>query len=162
MRLSFSLLAMAGAAALLGAGCAGPERKLGRGIVNLTEFTRAGEWRRSVEQTALYEGPEAGYTTGFIRGANRTFARTMLGVAEVATFPFPTPTYDPIELPYTWFWDSTTRVKAEPFSAKPPYPDSYRPKLIADQIFATDTAIGFAGGDVAPILPGSRFKIFDH
>jgi putative exosortase-associated protein (TIGR04073 family) len=162
MRLSISLLASLAAVAVLGTGCAGPERKLGRGLVNLSEFTRGGEFRRSVEQTALNEGPEVGYTTGAIRGMGRTFARTMLGVAEVVSFPFPTPTYEPLQLPSTWFWDSTTRIKAEPFSVTAPYPDNFRPRLLADQMFATDTVIGFAGGEVAPMIPGSRFRIFDH
>jgi hypothetical protein len=28
-------------------------------------------------------------------------------------------------------------------------------------MFATDTNLGFSGGDVAPFIPGSRFRIFD-
>ena len=31
-----------------------------------------------------------------------------------------------------------------------------------DGVFHPNTAIGFGGGDVAPFLPGSRFKVFDH
>ena len=27
---------------------------------------------------------------------------------------------------------------------------------------ATDTAIGFSGGDIAPLIPGSRFRIFEN
>ena len=42
----------------------------------------------------------------------------------------------------------------------PGYPDSYKPGLPNDPIFDTDTALGFSGGDVAPIVPGSRFAIF--
>src|SRR5438445_7541400 len=61
------------------AGCAGPERKLGRGINNVLEFTRGGEIRRSMEQTALWDGTDAAYTTGFIRGFNRRVARTFVG-----------------------------------------------------------------------------------
>ena len=36
-------------------GCAGPERKFGRGMNNLTEFVRGGEIRRSMEQSALWD-----------------------------------------------------------------------------------------------------------
>ena len=44
-------------------GCAGPENKLGRGVRNFSEFTRLGEFNRSVEQTALWDGPQLAYTT---------------------------------------------------------------------------------------------------
>jgi putative exosortase-associated protein (TIGR04073 family) len=136
------LLAGACAAVLL-AGCAGPERKLGRGINNVTEFTRLGEIRRSMEQTALWDGVEPAYTTGFIRGLNRSVVRTAVGVYEIVTFPIPD--YDPIFLP-----------------ENPVYPDSFRPGLIADPTFGPDSSIGFSGGDVAPMVPGSRFRIFDY
>ncbi len=43
----------------------------------------------------------------------------------------------------------------------PVYPDNYKPDLIADSMFATDTTFGYSGGDVAPMIPGSRFKVFD-
>ena len=42
--------------ALLGVGCAGPEAKFGRGLSNMTEFTRMGEFERSVEQGGLFDG----------------------------------------------------------------------------------------------------------
>ena len=29
-------------------------------------------------------------------------------------------------------------------------------------MFDTDTYTGFSGGDIAPFLPGSRFKVFDN
>ena len=44
----------------------------------------------------------------------------------------------------------------------PVYPDSYKPGLIASPTYATDSALGFSGGDVAPMVPGSRFRIFDN
>jgi len=47
-----------------GSGCAGPEKKLGRGLNNITEFVRLGEIQRSIEQTALWEGPRTAFTTG--------------------------------------------------------------------------------------------------
>ena len=40
------------------------------------DIVRGGEFRRTVEQTALFQGPDAGYTTGVVRGINRTLART--------------------------------------------------------------------------------------
>jgi putative exosortase-associated protein (TIGR04073 family) len=124
-------------------GCAGPEEKLGRGISNVTEFARMGEIRRSMEQTALWEGTDKAYTTGVIRGVNRSLARTGVGLYEIITFPFPT--YDPVFLP-----------------EQPVYPDSYTPNLIADPSFGPDALIGFSGGDVAPMVPGSRFRVFDY
>jgi putative exosortase-associated protein (TIGR04073 family) len=143
MRTSFSLLAVLGAVTLMAAGCAGPERKFGRGMLNVTEFTRMGEIRRSMEQTALWENKEGAYTTGFMHGFNRSLARTAVGAYEVVTAPFPP--YDPVFLP-----------------EYPVYPDSYRPRLIADPTFGPDADLGFSGGDVAPMLPGSRFRIFDY
>jgi putative exosortase-associated protein (TIGR04073 family) len=143
MRISISSLAALSAVILLAAGCAGPEKKLGRGILNATEITRMGELRRSMEQTALWENTDGAYTTGFIRGLNRTMVRTAVGVYEIATFPIPT--YDAVFLP-----------------EYPVYPDSFRPRLIADPTFGPDAALGFSGGDIAPMIPGSRFRIFDY
>lgn len=142
MRKSLSLVALAVAAASFGVGCAGPEAKLGRGINNVTEFFRGGEIRRSVEQSSLFDGPDVGYTAGFIHGFNRSVARTFYGAVEVATFPFPS--YEPKFYP-----------------VNPVYPSTYKPGLFADQLFATDTSFGFSGGDVAPMVPGSRFKVFE-
>lgn len=135
---------MLGAAvAVLAAGCAGPEQKLGRGLNNMTEFTRMGEMQRSVEQTALWYGPDKAYTTGVIHGFNRSVARTAVGIYEVATFPFPS--YKPVIYP-----------------EGPVYPDNYTPSIIADPTLATDTDLSFSGGDIAPFVPGSRFSIFDN
>lgn len=146
MRITIKILSVLGLVGLMACGCSGPEKKLGRGINNLTEFVRMGEIRRSVEQTALWYGPETAYTTGFIRGFNRSLARTFIGAYEVVTFPFPS--YDPL---FT-----------NKFSPNPVYPDSYKPNLIEDQTFAPDTSLGYAGGDVVPFIPGSRFRIFDN
>jgi putative exosortase-associated protein (TIGR04073 family) len=143
MRNSLSLLFVVAGTALLGVGCAGPEAKLGRGFNNLTEFARMGEMRRSVEQSTLWEGPDVGSSKGVVRGFNRSIARTFVGLYEVVTFPLPD--YDPLYKP-----------------VNPVYPDSYKPGRFADQLFATDSSLGFSGGDVAPMIPGSRFKIFDE
>ena len=131
------------AIAVFATGCAGPEQKLGRGINNVKEIVRGGEIRRSMEQTALWEGTDKAYTTGVIRGMNRTLARTGVGLYEIITFPFPT--YEPIFLP-----------------SEPVYPDSYTPNLIADPSFGPDSSLGFSGGDIAPMIPGSRFRVFDY
>ena len=149
MRKTFPFLAVLVIAGTLATGCANTERKFGRGFSNTLEIVRLGELRRTLEQSALSEGPDYAYTTGFIHGLNRTFARTGIGIYEVVTAPFPTPGhgYDPILTDYL-----------APGSV---YPDNYRPGVIEDSMFSTDTNIGFSGGDVAPFVPGSRFRIFD-
>ena len=146
MRTSFFFFSSVLTLTLFAAGCAGPEQKLGRGVSNLFEIVRGGEVRRTVEQTATTDGPDTAYTGGFIKGFNRSMARTFIGVYEVVTFPIPS--YDPVATDY--------------LTPDPVYPNSYKPNLIADQVFAPDTSLGFAGGDVAPMIPGSRFRIFDN
>jgi putative exosortase-associated protein (TIGR04073 family) len=145
MRKTFPLLAATGIVALLAVGCAGPEQKLSRGMTNLMEPLRMGELRRTMEQTALFDSNNTGWGGGFFNGLTRTIARTGLGAYEVVTFPIPS--YDPICTDY--------------LAPNPVFPDSYKPALVEDSTFATDTNLGFAGGDVAPSVPGSRFRIFD-
>ena len=142
MRNILSFLATLVIAGVLSSGCANTEKKLGRGMA---EFARLGEMRRSIEQTALFDQPGGHYTTGFIRGLNRSFARTGVGFYEVVTCPFPP--YDPVCTDY--------------LSPNPVYPDNYRPDILDDALFATDTDMGFSGVDIAPWVPGSRFKIFN-
>jgi putative exosortase-associated protein (TIGR04073 family) len=146
MRKTFLFLGAVLALGFLATGCAGPERKLGRGFSNTFEIVRWGEMRRSIEQGALFDSPDAGYATGAVRGFNRSMARVGIGIYEVVTFPIPS--YDPI---------ATSYLKPSPV-----YPDSYKPRIMADSLFATDTAVGFSGGDVAPLIPGSRFRIFEN
>ena len=150
MRNVLPILALAALAAVFTSGCAGPEQKLGRGVSNTLEITRMGDIRRSVEQTAIFDSPSAGYTTGFIHGLDTTLARTALGAFEIVTFPIPMPKagYGPI---------CTSYVKPGPV-----YPESYKPGKISSSLFDTDTYMGFSGGEVAPFIPGSRFKIFDN
>ena len=145
MRNNFSLAVLLAVTGVLACGCANIERKFGRGMANTFEIVRGGEMRRTVEQTALFESPDVAYTTGFVRGFNRTLARTGIGVYEMVTAPFPP--YGP--------------VFTNHFAPNPVYPDNYTPGLVADSMFATDTSIGFSGGDVAPLIPASRFKVFD-
>jgi putative exosortase-associated protein (TIGR04073 family) len=135
-------LAIAG---VLTTGCKSAQTKLGRGMSNMAEPMRLGEMRRSVEQTALFEQPGGHYATGVVRGTCKTFARMGIGVYEVVTFPFPS--YEPVCTGY--------------LSPSPAYPDNYRPDIIDDSLFATDSEMGFSGIDIAPWVPGSRFKIFN-
>jgi putative exosortase-associated protein (TIGR04073 family) len=130
------------------AGCAGPSQKLGRGMVNMVEFARMGEIGRGFEQTAIFGSPDQSYTTGIFNGVSRSFVRTFVGAYEVLTFPIPNHApgnYGPILLP-----------------EDPVYPESYRPNWLSDSVDSPDTNLGFAGGDVAPLIPGSRFHIFDN
>jgi len=164
MRTSLTLLGLITIVVL--SGCAGPERKLGRGINNVTEFVRGGEIRRSMEQTALWDGNDVAYTTGFIRGFHRSLARTAIGAYEIITAPLP---------PYSPLLTSTNRIYPD-FAARnkkypwggmvlpedPVYPENYKPSILADSIFWTGNSLGFSGGDVAPMIPGSRFKIYEY
>jgi putative exosortase-associated protein (TIGR04073 family) len=133
------------AVAGLTSGCANVESKFGRGMRNSYEIVRGGEMRRTMEQTAMFEGPEVAYTTGFIKGLNRTLARTGIGIYEMVTAPFPP--YGPVATDY--------------LTPNPVFPDSYRPGVLADSMFATDSHLGYSGGEVAPFIPGSRFRVFD-
>ena len=151
MRNVLPFLAALVIAGALASGCANCQQKLGRGLSNTTEFARLGEMRRSVEQTTLFDQPGGNYATGVIRGLTRSFARTGIGVYEVVTAPFPP--YEPACADY---------LRPEPWLADHPvYPDTYRPDIIDDAMFATDDNMGFSGGDLFPYIPGSRFKIFD-
>lgn len=145
MAKSFSILGTIVLLAVLATGCAGPEKKFGRGINNVYEPIRLAEMRRSIEQGALANPESINYHTGVIRGLNRTLARTGVGIYEIITSPFPP--YDPVFTDY--------------MAPNPQYPDSYKPGLFEDSVFATDSNIGFSGGAVAPFIPGSRFHIFD-
>jgi putative exosortase-associated protein (TIGR04073 family) len=146
MRNALYLLSAVTLAAVFASGCAGPEQKLGRGISNSAEIVRGGEWRRSVEQTAVFESPEAGRTVGFVTGFNRTMARTGLGLYEIITFPIP---------PYHPIWTSY-------LAPNPAFPDCYRPGLPDDPLYDTDTYVGISGGDIAPLVPNSRFQVIDN
>src|SRR3954466_5725196 len=75
--------------AVLATGCANVERKFGRGMANTKEIVRWGEYRRTMEQSALFNSPEYSYTTAGIQGFNRSVARTGIGLYEVITAPFP-------------------------------------------------------------------------
>ena len=140
------LIAVLGLTVVFASGCAGPEEKLGRGVDNTFEIVRMGEVRRSVEQTAIFDSPSAGYTTGFVRGMDRTLARTGLGLYEIVTFPIP---------PYHPIWTKY-------LTPAPVYPDSYKPNIMTSSTFDTDTYTGYSMGDAAPFIPGSRFSVFGN
>lgn len=160
-----AVLLLAAAAGVTFTGCAGPENKFGRGINNLTEIVRGGEMRRSMEQTALWDGPIHGPTTGFARGLTRTMARTGVGVYEVITFPFPP--YKPVLYSQGKLYpDYSMKTRDYPWGGlempeAPGFPDSYQPGLPGDGLFDTDHSMGLSGGEVAPFLPGSRFRVLD-
>jgi putative exosortase-associated protein (TIGR04073 family) len=143
------------AVALFATGCSGPEQKLGRGLSNTYEIVRWGELRRSVEEGAIEPLPGQG-CYAFIHGFDRSIARTGVGLAETLTFPIPTPTYGPAFVSF-YETDPTSAPMVDPV-----FPESYKPGLVSDALFDTDTYTGFSGGDVAPWIPGSRFSIFDN
>lgn len=152
MQRKLLLVLSAAVAGLLSTGCNGPSEKLGRGITDVTEFARLGSLRRSVEQTALFDGAPQAYTTGVIKGVNRSVLRTLVGVYEIATFPVPS--YEPVLKPGF--------VLLPTAKTDPEFPDSYSPGRYATSTFDTDKALGFSGGDAFPFVPGSRFHIFDY
>ena len=145
MHLTFAKTLLAAALLLTAVGCAKTEAKLGRGMRNMTEVVRWGEMQRSIEQTALFDSPDMAYTTGVVRGFNKTMARTGIGIYEVVTAPFPP--YDPVFTNY--------------LPEHPQRPDSARGQMLSDPMVGPDTYLGFSGGDIAPLIPGCRFRIFD-
>ena len=153
MRNVIPFLACAALAAVFTSGCAGPEAKLGRGISNMYEPIRLGEMRRTIEQTAIFNSPGQAYTTGVIRGFDRTLVRTGIGVIDVVTFPWPFSRENG-----SFYGPQFTGS----FSPSPIFPESYKPGLISEGTFDTDTHMGYSGGDVAPWLIGSRFKVFEN
>ena len=140
------ILALAALTALFTAGCAGPEQKMGRGVSNTLAIVNMGEINRGVEQSAVLGDPAPGYATGFIHGFNQSMKRLGLGVYEIVTFPIPP--YHPVLTKYV--------------PPTPQFPDSYKPGLFDGPTFQTDTYFGFSGGDVAPMIPGSRFSVFPY
>lgn len=171
MRISPRLLSMVLVPWIV-AGCAGPEQKLARGIRNVTEFARMGEIARSIEQTTVWEGSQKGITTGFIRGFNRSVARTVVGAFEVATFFAPWPSKDEdgwtYEACYTpdgpLYPDISVATYTEPWGGlrlteDPATPDSYFESWPASPVFNTDTEMGVTGGSIIPFFPLGAFKL---
>ncbi len=158
-------------------GCSGPSYKLGRGINNLTEPFRLGEMRRSIEQAGVWQGPDHAFTFGALQGFNRTLVRTFVGAYEILTFPIPDPTkggapsYDSIfvknvlgagDVYIPGPFRSDQVFSLDFMTSDPKYPTNFKPGLLSDSLFATDNALGFSAGDIAPFVPGSRFHVFDY
>lgn len=112
----------------------------------MSEIVRGAEFNRSMEQGGLYGGPDNGMAGGFITGIDRTLARTGVGIYEVVTFPLPS--YDPVCTDY--------------LSPNPRYADGFKPRKWSIGVNDTDHYLGFSGGDVFPLFPGSRFRVFDN
>ena len=148
MRTALSLLSLAALAALFTAGCAGPEQRLGSGVNNVTEFARLGEMQRSMEQYTMFD-PQAGMATGLIHGFDQSVYRTVAGAYQIVTFP-------------AGNLLTQTSFEQKYIPKGTPYPDSYHPGLPALTTFQTDTYMGFSGGNIAPIVPGNRFSIFEN
>jgi hypothetical protein len=91
--------------------------------------------------------------------------RTAIGAYEVVTFPIPS--FKPLLTPKGRLWpDPSVRTYKYPYGGlalpeDPVYPDSFKPGIMEGTLFDTDTALGFTGGEVFPLIPGSRFRIFD-
>src|SRR5580765_2023164 len=143
MRNSFLLFSGLLSLAVLATGCANVERKFARGVSNTKEIVRWGEYRRSMEQSSLFNSPDYTYSAGGIHGFNRTLARTGIGIYEVITAPIPP--YGPV---------CTRHCSTEPV-----YPDNYRPDGMADSTFETATPFGFSGGPIAPGIRGTGFPV---
>lgn len=84
-------------------------KKFVRGIVNLS--TGWMELPRQVYEVGRTEGWVMGALRGPLDGIGMSFARTVAGVLEIATFPVPLPTYKPILTPrYAWESDTSPDV----------------------------------------------------
>ena len=125
------------AAVTLLTGCNSMERKLGRGISNVMEPVRMGEFTRSTEQTYLAEGPSVAQSYGYVHGVTRTVQRTFAGAFDIVTFPIPTePLIHPVE---------------------PVHPDSVVPEMAGNLGLGSDRYIGLEGGAFLPGIGGAYF-----
>jgi hypothetical protein len=146
MAKSFSILGAVVLLAVLAAGCAGPEKKFGRGINNVYEPIRLAEMRRSIEQGALAKPNDINYHTGVIRGFNKHSP----GRASASTRSSPR--------------RSRPMIRFSPITcAESQYPDSLQARLFEDSTFRH----GYfhrvqRRRSVAPFIPGSRFRVFDN
>ncbi len=72
-----------------------PFRKLGRGVVNVV--TSPFEILTQIAEVSEEEGAMTGFSWGLLKGCFNTVGRAVVGVYEIATFPFPIPAgYEPI------------------------------------------------------------------
>ncbi len=141
MRSILHFLAVLPIVALLTSGCINAQEKLGRGIRNTVEPVRMGELRNSMEQSAVWNSPAEGATTGVVNGVCRTAARTGIGIYEIITFPFPP--YHPVATKY--------------LSPNPSYPDNCAPGVANDPLYSTSHYIGYDTGSRFGFVPGCQF-----
>ena len=83
-------------AAMVDQSCCQPIRKLSRGLANTA--TGVLEIPLTIATVGQEEGPVAGLSWGLLLGLGAAVTRTVVGVAETLTFPFPLPRtgYEPI------------------------------------------------------------------
>lgn len=79
--------------------CCQPIRKLSRGLANTV--TGVLEVPLTIVTVGQEEGPVAGLSWGLLLGLGAAVTRTVVGVAETLTFPFPLPRsgYEPLLQP---------------------------------------------------------------
>ncbi|MBI2875744.1 MAG: exosortase system-associated protein, TIGR04073 family [Candidatus Tectomicrobia bacterium] len=104
-------------------------RKLGRGLLNVVtgplEIPKQAirEAKRGEEKNvgAVF----LGYFTGLVLGAGYAVERSLAGVVEIISFPFPNPdgTYEPLVEPETVFSDGSWVEVPEPEEEPPPPKD---------------------------------------
>jgi putative exosortase-associated protein (TIGR04073 family) len=101
----------------------GPTRKLGRGIGNIAFGIT--ELPNSMMSVNYFDGNNAAFSYGIVRGVGRTFARLGYGLYDTFLFPFPTykGTYAP---PYKsnvqWIWSGYSEFPPEMlFESRYPY-----------------------------------------
>lgn len=90
-------------------------KKFVRGVVNLS--TGWLELPRQVYEVGQTEGWITGALRGPFDGIGMFFARTVAGVVEVATFPVPLPTYQPILTP-TYAWEPEMALDVTPATGR--------------------------------------------
>jgi putative exosortase-associated protein (TIGR04073 family) len=146
MRKIFLLAGALAVTALMVSGCAGPEQKLGRGLNNINEVTRGGEFQRAVEQDSLLLGSDAGMTTGIVQGIDHTAERVGMGLYEIVTFPIPP--YQPVMTKYV--------------KPKAAYPDAKVPGNYSIPETDADQYLGFTGNEIGFWFPGSRWTMFNN
>ena len=87
--------------------------KLARGLINI--LTGWAEVHKRVEETSQTSGAGVGLTAGLLRGFGHGFIRTVGGVYETITFPFPAPPdYRPVIQPEYVFTCECNKVPPSP------------------------------------------------
>ena len=88
--------------------------KFTRGFVNIV--TGWVEIPKRIYETSQTAGTAAGFTWGTLRGIGYGFVRTMAGLYELFTFPFPAPpNYEPVILPEYVFIEEEKSLSSEEY-----------------------------------------------